>query len=111
MDYSNGSSQRWGRGEQFAFIALKFSFERQLGHHIIQVFIPTTLVVVLSWFSFWLGLDAVPGRISLLITCMLTLVTMHSATKGSIPPVNYIKVSTRIIIIILYDLTKVSFSR
>ncbi|ODM91513.1 Glycine receptor subunit beta-type 4, partial [Orchesella cincta] len=56
----------------------------------IQIFTPTTLVVVLSWFSFWLGLDAIPGRISLLVTCMLTLVTMHSGLKSSIPPVHYI---------------------
>lgn len=57
----------------------------------IQTFAPSSLVVMLSWFSFWLGLDAIPGRVTLLVTCMLTLVTMF--TGADIPPVAYIKVS------------------
>lgn len=44
---------------------------------------------MLSWFSFWLGLDAIPGRVTLLVTCMLTLVTMF--TGADIPPVAYVK--------------------
>ncbi|OXA58148.1 glycine receptor subunit alpha-4 [Folsomia candida] len=91
MRYSKGTNQRWARDDLYPYVQLFFEFERQLGHHVIQVFIPTSLVVILSWFSFWLGLDAVPGRITLLITAMLTLVTMHTGLKGSIPPVNYIK--------------------
>lgn len=61
------------------------------GHHLIQTFAPSSLVVMLSWFSFWLGLDAIPGRVTLLVTCMLTLVTMF--TGADIPPVAYVKVS------------------
>lgn len=69
-----------------------FRFERQIGHHLIQTFAPSALVVVLSWFSFWLGLDAIPGRVTLLVTCMLTLVTMFTGLKSDIPPVAYVKV-------------------
>lgn len=74
----------------YAYIQVNFTFERKLGNNIIQVYTPTVLVVVLSWFSFWLGLDAIPGRISLLVTCMLTLVTMHTGMKTNCPPVHYI---------------------
>lgn len=58
----------------------------------IQTFAPSTLVVMLSWFSFWLGLDAIPGRVTLLVTCMLTLVTMFTGLRADIPPVAYVKV-------------------
>ncbi|CAG5074915.1 Similar to glra1: Glycine receptor subunit alphaZ1 (Danio rerio) [Cotesia congregata] len=68
-----------------------FRFERQIGHHLIQTFAPSTLVVMLSWFSFWLGLDAIPGRVTLLVTSMLTLVTMFTGLKSDIPPVAYVK--------------------
>lgn len=68
-------------------IALNKTFA---GHHLIQTFAPSSLVVMLSWFSFWLGLDAIPGRVTLLVTCMLTLVTMF--TGADIPPVAYVKV-------------------
>lgn len=69
-----------------------FRFERQIGHHLIQTFAPSSLVVMLSWFSFWLDLDAIPGRVTLLVTCMLTLVTMFTGLRADIPPVAYVKV-------------------
>ncbi|XP_058459368.1 glycine receptor subunit alpha-2 isoform X1 [Malaya genurostris] len=75
----------------FSRLAVYFRFERQIGHHLIQTFAPSTLVVMLSWFSFWLGLDAIPGRVTLLVTCMLTLVTMFTGMRADIPPVAYVK--------------------
>lgn len=53
-------------------------------------------MVMLSWFSFWLDLDAIPGRVALLVTSMLTLVTIFTDLKNDIPPVAYIKVNLRI---------------
>lgn len=76
----------------FSRLTVLFQFERQFGHHLIQTFAPSTLVVMLSWFSFWLGLDAIPGRVTLLVTCMLTLVTMFTGLKSDIPPIAYVKV-------------------
>ncbi|XP_055313266.1 glycine receptor subunit alphaZ1 [Sitodiplosis mosellana] len=75
----------------FSRLTVNFRFERQIGHHLIQTFAPSTLVVMLSWFSFWLGLDAIPGRVTLLVTCMLTLVTMFTGLRADIPPVAYVK--------------------
>lgn len=75
----------------FSRLVVFFRFERQIGHHLIQTFAPSTLVVMLSWFSFWLDLDAIPGRVALLVTSMLTLVTMFTGLKSDIPPVAYIK--------------------
>lgn len=78
----------------FSRLVVFFRFERQIGHHLIQTFAPSTLVVMFSWFSFWLDLDAIPGRVALLVTSMLTLVTMFTGLKSDIPPVAYVKVST-----------------
>lgn len=49
----------------FSRLAVYLRFERQIGHHLIQTFAPSSLVVMLSWFSFWLGLDAIPGDIEI----------------------------------------------
>jgi len=76
----------------FSCLVMYFRFERQIGHHLIQTFAPSILVVMLSWFSFWIGLDAIPGRVTLLVTSMLTLVTMFTGLKSDIPPVAYVKV-------------------
>ncbi|XP_030745367.1 glycine receptor subunit alpha-2 [Sitophilus oryzae] len=75
----------------YSRLVVFFKFERQIGHHLIQTFAPSTLVVVLSWFSFWLDLDAIPGRITLLVTCLLTLVTMFTGLRTDIPAVAYVK--------------------
>lgn len=54
-------------------------------HHVLQSYVPTALIVVISWFSFWLDVDAVPGRVSLCITTLLTLATQSQAAKMSLP--------------------------
>ncbi|XP_034240005.1 LOW QUALITY PROTEIN: glycine receptor subunit alpha-4-like [Thrips palmi] len=81
---------RMEKDGNFSRLVVFFRFERQIGHHLIQTFAPSSLVVLLSWCGFWLGLDAIPGRVTLLVTCMLTLVTMFTGLKD-IPPVAYVK--------------------
>lgn len=49
-----------------------FDLSRRMGYFTIQTYIPCTLIVVLSWVSFWINKDAVPARTSLgeLVLCM-----------------------------------------
>ncbi|XP_072379942.1 glycine receptor subunit alphaZ1-like [Diabrotica undecimpunctata] len=75
----------------FSRLIVYFAFERHIGHHLIQIYAPSTLIVALSWFSFWLDFDAIPGRVTLLVTCQLSLVTMFSDLRDETPPVDYIK--------------------
>jgi len=95
LEHGNGTEGRWGRSDRYPYVYLRFRFARKLGHYIIQDYIPTTLVVILTWFNFWLDMDEFPVRVALLITCMLTIVTMHTSSKGAIPPVNYITVGNK----------------
>ncbi|CAI4224613.1 unnamed protein product [Auanema sp. JU1783] len=69
----------------------EFSVDREIMHHIIQSYVPTALIVVISWFSFWLDVEAVPGRISLSITTLLTLATQSSAARMALPQASYVK--------------------
>jgi uncharacterized protein YqfA (UPF0365 family) len=57
----------------------------------IQFYIPSVLIVLLSWVSFWLTIDAVPARISLGILTVLTMTTQRSAGTASLPRVSYVK--------------------
>ncbi|KJH49178.1 Neurotransmitter-gated ion-channel ligand binding domain protein [Dictyocaulus viviparus] len=54
-------------------------------------YVPTALIVVISWFSFWLDVEAVPGRVSLSITTLLTLATQSSAARMALPQASYVK--------------------
>ncbi|PAV59430.1 hypothetical protein WR25_13540 [Diploscapter pachys] len=68
-----------------------FHGHRELTHHILQSYIPTALIVFVSWFSFWLDVEAVPGRVSLSITTLLTLATQSSAARMSLPQASDVK--------------------
>ncbi|KAK6732983.1 hypothetical protein RB195_017013 [Necator americanus] len=68
-----------------------FHVDREIMHHIIQSYLPTALIVVISWFSFWLDVEAVPGRVSLSITTLLTLATQSSAARMALPQASYVK--------------------
>ena len=64
---------------------------RDLAFHMIQTYIPSVLIVVLSWVSFWLSYDAVPARISLGVLTVLTMTTMASGMAPHLPRVSYVK--------------------
>ena len=59
----------------------------------IQTYVPSMLIVSLSWVSFWINIDAVPARISLGVLTVLTLTTQSVGVSMSLPRVSYIKVS------------------
>ena len=68
-----------------------FDLERLYGFFILQTYVPTILIVILAWVSFWVNMDAVPARVSLGVTTVLTMATQLSGSKASIPKVHYPK--------------------
>ena len=59
-----------------------------------HTYIPTCLIVMMSWISFWIKPEAVPARVTLGVTSLLTLSTQHANSQKSLPPVSYIKVTS-----------------
>ncbi|XP_076365883.1 glycine receptor subunit alpha-2-like [Tachypleus tridentatus] len=85
-----GSSKLTTLKVTYSTIAVNFTFERQIAHHVVQVFAPSALIVMLSWFSFWMGLDAIPGRVTLCVTSLLSLFTQFSGIRNDLPAASYI---------------------
>lgn len=56
-------------------------------------FLPSIMIVSISWVSFWLQADASPPRIMLGTSTMLTFITLASAQGKTLPKVSYIKMS------------------
>lgn len=75
----------------FSFLNVTFTLERQNGYHLIQTYLPTFLIVMISWVSFWLNVDATPARVTLGVTTLLTMTTVASGVRTQLPPVSYIK--------------------
>ncbi|ESO93833.1 hypothetical protein LOTGIDRAFT_182253, partial [Lottia gigantea] len=77
--------------ENFACIRANFKLDRAIGYFIVQVYIPSMLIVILSWISFWIDVEAVPARISLGVLTVLTMTTQSSGAQSSLPKVSYVK--------------------
>ena len=77
---------------KFTCLEVVFKFKRRLGYYLFHTYVPTCLIVIMSWISFWIKPEAVPARVTLGVTSLLTLSTQHANSQKSLPPVSYIKV-------------------
>ncbi|KAG1673386.1 Glutamate-gated chloride channel [Nymphon striatum] len=76
---------------EYSCLKAQFFLQRNIGYHLVQNYLPTILIVVISWVSFFLGVDAIPARITLGVTTLLTISSKGSGIQASIPPVSYVK--------------------
>ena len=56
-----------------------------------QVYIPSSLIVVMSWVSFWLNRGAAPARVGLGVTTVLTMTTLINSVNAALPKISYMK--------------------
>ena len=85
VNYSTGT---------FTCLAAVFKLKRNPGYLFFSTYIPSVLIVVMSWISFWIPPESTPARVTLGVTSLLTLATQNTQTQESLPPVSYTKVST-----------------
>lgn len=71
----------------FSCVQMNIKLNRRYGYYILQTYIPSCLIVILSWVSFWISIDATPARISLGLLTVLTMTTQST----SLPQMYYFK--------------------
>lgn len=76
---------------EFSCLEVVLEIERNFSYYLIQMYIPSSMLVMVSWLSFWLDENVVPARVSLNITTLLTMVTLVSNFNNSLPAASYIK--------------------
>ncbi|CAK6442506.1 unnamed protein product [Pipistrellus nathusii] len=74
----------------YVLMTIYFELSRRMGYFTIQTYIPCILTVVLSWVSFWIKKDATPARTALGITTVLTMTTLSTIARNSLPRVSYV---------------------
>lgn len=75
----------------FPCLEIRFILRRDIGYFLIQVYVPSVLIVILSWVSFWINVEGSPARVSLGLLTVLTTTTMSAGARASLPRVSYIK--------------------
>ncbi|XP_061403795.1 glycine receptor subunit alpha-3-like [Lethenteron reissneri] len=74
----------------FTCIDAKFVLHREMGFYLIQLYIPSILIVIISWVSFWINMNVAQARVGLGITTVLTMTTQSTGSRSSMPKLSYI---------------------
>jgi len=77
----------------YSSLSFTVHLTRVVGFYLMDYFLPSMLIVAISWVSFWLQADQAPPRITLGTSTLLTFITLASAQGKTLPKVSYIKVS------------------
>ncbi|EGT36790.1 hypothetical protein CAEBREN_32168 [Caenorhabditis brenneri] len=72
-------------------LSLVFQLRRSVGYFIFQTYLPCVLIVMLSWVSFWINHEATSARVALGITTVLTMTTISTGVRQSLPRISYVK--------------------
>lgn len=70
--------------ETFTVISFDMFLERFLLSTFIGMYIPSGLIVILSWLSFFISPTSPPARANLLVTALLALLTQFTASRTNI---------------------------
>ncbi|XP_064637586.1 glycine receptor subunit alpha-4-like isoform X2 [Lineus longissimus] len=75
----------------YSCLFVEFSLKREIMFYVSQTFIPSILIVCLSFVSFFIDVRAVPARVSLGLITILTITTMNAGITQTLPRVAYTK--------------------
>ena len=73
----------------YDYLIVAIRFQRDVGHYILQQYMPCSYIVLLSWVCFWIEADCVGDRISIGVTLVLTIVLLQGSLNTNMPKVSY----------------------
>ena len=71
----------------FTLLDMSFLLQRSLGYYLIQLYLPCIFLVMLSWLVFWMSPESGGDRLTVGITCILTIVFLLGYVNGMLPKV------------------------
>ena len=60
---------------------MDLTFKREFSYYLLTIYVPCCMLVIVSWVSFWLDPNAVPARVSLGVTTLLTMSTQQVSCR------------------------------
>ncbi|KAK2170316.1 hypothetical protein LSH36_3g10049 [Paralvinella palmiformis] len=75
----------------FPCLEIQFVLRREVGFHVLQIYIPTMLIVALSWVAFWIDIEATLARVFVGLLTVMAITTQSTNANSSLPKVSYVK--------------------
>ncbi|TRY76219.1 hypothetical protein TCAL_03829 [Tigriopus californicus] len=88
ISFDNTTLKSFSTGT-FPSVTVRLTFRRKLTYHLLRTYLPSTLFVILAWFSMFIPLEHVPGRVTMSMTTLLTLASMFGSLSTVTPPISY----------------------
>lgn len=71
--------------ENYDVLVITIYLQRDLVTHLFATYLPTALLVVITFSTFWYNTDSTPDRLAVSINCLLTLVTYFIDSRSRLP--------------------------
>uniref|UniRef100_A0A914WIN4 Uncharacterized protein n=1 Tax=Plectus sambesii TaxID=2011161 RepID=A0A914WIN4_9BILA len=75
----------------YGCLRMNLTLSRQFSYYLLQLYLPSSMLVGVSWLSFWLDHKSAPARVALGVTTLLTMSTQQAGINAKLPPVSYVK--------------------
>lgn len=72
-------------GKNFSVAGFEMVLQRKMSFYIVTYYLPSGLFVVVSWISFLVNPEVIPGRMTLLVTIFLVLINIFNTIQTNSP--------------------------
>ena len=72
-------------GMNYSVAGFEMILQRKMSFYIVTYYLPSGLFVVVSWISFLVNPEVIPGRMTLLVTIFLVLINIFNTIQTNSP--------------------------